>query len=89
MAKAPPKNIIRLNYVFGYRAFDTRNNIYYTEDENKIVFHTAALGVIDKKTNKQRYFTHHKEDIVSIAIHPNKITVATGQRASKRGSKIY
>ena len=88
MAKAPPENIIRLNYVFGYRAFDTRNNIYYTDDENKIVYHTAALGVvIDKKTNKQRFFTHHKEDIVSLAIHPNKVTVATGQRAAKGEAK--
>ena len=88
MAKAPPENLVRLNYVFGYRAFDTRNNIYYTQDENKIVYHTAALGVvIDKKTNKQRFFTHHKEDIVSLALHPNKVTVATGQRAAKGEAK--
>jgi microtubule-associated protein-like 6 len=88
MAKPPKENIARLNYVFGYRSFDTRNNLFYTKDENKIVYHTAALGVvIDKKTNKQKYFIHHKEDIVSLAIHPNKVTIATGQRAAKGEAK--
>ena len=43
MGKAPTQNISRLKYVFGYRAFDSRMNIKYTKDENKIVYTTAAL----------------------------------------------
>nr|MCQ2973133.1 WD40 repeat domain-containing protein [archaeon] len=87
--KAPNENIKRLKYVFGYRAFDSRMNIKYTKDENKIVYTTAALGiVIDKKTNKQKYFTNHEEDIVSLAIHPNGTTVATGQMAAKGKAKF-
>ncbi|MGL4948214.1 MAG: hypothetical protein ACRC42_02390, partial [Mycoplasma sp.] len=87
--KPPSENIKKLNYVFGYRAFDTRMNVKYTADENIIVYHTAALGiVIDKKTNKQRYFTNHDEDIVSLAIHPNGKTVATGQMAAKGKAKL-
>ena len=38
MGKAPTQNISRLKYVFGYRAFDSRMNIKYTKDENKIVY---------------------------------------------------
>ena len=73
MGNPPKENINRLKYVFGYRAFDSRMNIKYTKDENKIVYTTAALGIVlDKKTNKQRYFTNHEEDIVSLCIHPNK-----------------
>ncbi|MCQ2820872.1 MAG: WD40 repeat domain-containing protein, partial [archaeon] len=39
------------------------------------------------KTNKQRYFPNHVEDIVSLGIHPNKHTVATGQMAAKGEAK--
>ena len=89
MGKPPSQNIDRLKYVFGYRAFDSRMNIKYTKDENKIVYTTAALGVVlDKKTNKQRYFTNHEEDIVSLCIHPNKYIVATGQMAAKNKAKF-
>ncbi len=42
---------------------------------------------MDKKTNKQRYFTNHEEDIVSLCIHPNKYIVATGQMAKKGKAK--
>ena len=57
MGKEPKENICRLKYVFGYRAFDSRMNIKYTLDENKIVYTTDTLGIVlDKKTNKQRYF---------------------------------
>ncbi|MGL4948326.1 MAG: hypothetical protein ACRC42_02985, partial [Mycoplasma sp.] len=87
--KPPTQNIKKWNYVFGYRAFDTRMNVKYTGEENLIVYHTAALGVvIDKKTNQQKYFTNHEEDIVSLAIHPNGRTVATGQMAAKGKAKL-
>ena len=46
MGKPPKENINRLKYVFGYRAFDSRMNIKYTKDENKIVYTTAALGIV-------------------------------------------
>ena len=78
--KPPQENINRLKYVFGYRSFDTRMNIKYTKDENKIVYSTAALGIVlDKNTNEQRYFINHEGDIVSLCIHPNKCTIATGE----------
>ncbi len=84
MGKAPPQNIRKLNYVFGYRAFDSRNNIKYIGDGNSIVYTTAALGIVlNKKNLKQKYFIYHNEDIVSLDLHPNLRTVATGQMAAK------
>ena len=80
MSKPPKENINRLKYVFGYRSFDAKMNIKYTKDENKIVYTSAALGILlDKKTNKQKYFINHERDIVSLCIHPNKSTIATGE----------
>ena len=88
-SKNPPKeNIKKLNYVFGYRSFDTRMNIKYTKLKNNIVYTTAALGIVHNiETNKQKYFPYHHEDIVSLALHPNGYTVATGQMAQKGSSK--
>lgn len=85
----PTENLKKLRYVFGYRAFDTRMNIKYTADPDKIVYHAAALGIVlDKSTNTQNFFTLHGEDIVALAIHPNKQIVATGQMAKKKEAKL-
>ena len=76
-----PKEEIKLKYVFGYRAFDTRMNVKYTNDE-KVVYHAAALGIVlDKDRNEQTFFTKHDEDMVALAIHENRSIVATGQMA--------
>ena len=88
MAGEAPKESIKLKYVFGYRAFDTRNNLKYSS-EGKIVYHTAALGVVmNKEENTQTFFENHDEDIVGIAIHPNGNIVATGQMAKAGKAKI-
>lgn len=39
-----PNANLELEFVHGYRCFDTRNNIFYI-DENNIAFHTAGIGV--------------------------------------------
>lgn len=50
-------------------------------DTGKVVFITAALGVVmnaDPKNNIQTFFNKHEEDIVSFAIHPSRKIAATG-----------
>eukprot|EP00854_Cymbomonas_tetramitiformis_P032253 gene32253-40833_t len=45
-----------------------------------MVFHAAAVGVVmDPSTRSQRFFQHHSDDIICLAIHPNHDIVATGQ----------
>ena len=82
MGLAPNANL-RLKYAHGFRSFDTRGNLKYVSDK-EIVFTTAALGVVlNKQSNTQRFFNLHEEDVVSMAIHPSKDIVATGQMAAK------
>lgn len=82
-----PDGNMKLLYAHGFRSFDTRNNLkYVTKDD--VVFSTAALGVVlNKPTNTQKFFNMHPEDIVSLAIHPSKDIVATGQMAQAGRSK--
>lgn len=37
---------LQLEYVHGYRGFDSRNNLFYISDGAEIVFHTAGAGVV-------------------------------------------
>jgi hypothetical protein len=87
-AGATPEGNLKLKYAHGFRSFDTRGNLkYVTQDD--IAFTTAALGVIlNKPLNEQNFFNQHEEDIVSLAIHPNKDIIATGQMAAKGKAKF-
>ncbi|OMJ72735.1 hypothetical protein SteCoe_28741 [Stentor coeruleus] len=85
---APPKASLVLEYAYGYRCFDARQNLYYTSDPNCIVYMTAAIGVVlNKSTNTQQIFGGgpvtsdygHTDDITSLAIHPHKDIIATGE----------
>ena len=74
-----PENTLELEFVHGYRCFDTRNNLFYTAD-NKIVYHTAAVGIVyDKEAHQQTFFFDHIDDITALAIHPSKNIVVTGE----------
>ena len=79
----PPKISLSLEYIHGYRSRDCKNNIAYTGD-GRIVYHAAAAGIVlDKTTNTQRFFVQHTDDILSIAFHPDKVRVATGELGPK------
>jgi len=83
-----PSKKLELEYVYGYRAIDSRQNLFYTSDPSKVVYMTAALGVVlDKNSNTQRFFgggdikdtSSHNDDIMALAITPDRKIVATGQ----------
>lgn len=86
---APETDDLELDWVYGYRGFDTRNNVVYVSSDERvlIVYFAAGLGVVfDPVSNTQMYFRGHTDDIMSIAIfHPSALglnpIVATGQQA--------
>lgn len=74
-----PSQNLTLHYAHGYRGFDSRMNLKYTNDPNLIVYPTAALGVVlDKSNNTQSFYNEHDDDIICLDIHPNKEIIATG-----------
>ena len=87
-AGTAPDASLKLKYAHGFRSFDTRGNLKYAAN-GSIVFTTAALGVIhNPKTNVQNFFTLHQDDVVAMAIHPNRDIIATGQMAAKGKAKL-
>lgn len=76
-----PDRKLQLEWVFGYRGKDCRNNLYYLPS-HEIVYNTAAVVVLYNPISKtQRHYTEHTDDIKCLALHPNKEIIATGQVA--------
>nr|KAG5687806.1 hypothetical protein BaRGS_005436 [Batillaria attramentaria] len=76
-----PNDGLKLEHVHGYRGYDCRNNLFYTQT-GEVVYHVAAVGIIfNKEKNQQRFYTQHSDDILCLCIHPLKDLIATGQTA--------
>ena len=88
-----PKSRLKLSWAYGYRGFDTRQNVFYNA-KGELVYHTAAVGVVYNPIYEtQKHITDDPEsddiaegntdDIVSMARHPDKTTFATGEIGRK------
>ena len=77
-----------LEFVHGYRAHDTRDNLFYTA-RGEVVYHTASLGIVyNRESNTQRFLadnptvdgvTGHTDDVLCCARHPTGSIFATGE----------
>ncbi|KAH8855201.1 77 kDa echinoderm microtubule-associated protein [Schistosoma japonicum] len=66
---------------YGYRGRDCRNNLHYLPTGELIYFIAAAVVLYNIEEQCQRHYLEHTDDVKCIAIHPDRITVATGQSA--------
>jgi len=88
-----------LEYVYGYRSQDSRQNVYFNQ-AGEAVYMTACLGVIlDPATNTQKFFgggevnderrgeqndqDMHNDDILGLEISPDRSFALTCQRGPK------
>ena len=70
---------LALQFVYGYAGRRVRQNLFYNADK-KVVYHTAALGVVyDKERHEQLFFLGHDDDVTALDLHPNGVTVCSGQ----------
>ena len=54
-------------------------NLFYTANGD-MVYYAAAVGIVyNKTTHSQKFFLGHTDDIMCLAIHPDRHLVATGQ----------
>ena len=78
ITEAPNKNL-ELEFIYGYRGYDTRRNAFLNS-QGDVVYHVAAAGIVlNKKKHSQTFFLEHNDDIISLVMHPDKKIVATGQ----------
>ena len=73
-----PNQKLDIEYIYGYRSYDTRSNLRYNRN-NEVIYHTAACGIILNKLKKtQKFNTEHNDDITCLDINSKKGLVATG-----------
>ncbi|XP_017794409.1 PREDICTED: echinoderm microtubule-associated protein-like 2 isoform X3 [Habropoda laboriosa] len=75
----PPQSKLKLDWVYGYRGRDCRNNLYLLPTGETVYFVAAVVVLYNMEEHSQRHYLGHTDDIKCIAIHPNKLVVATGQ----------
>ncbi len=74
-----PKQQLKLEWVYGYRGKDLRNNLYHLPT-GEIIYCIASIVILYNVDERiQRFYLGHTDDVKSMAVHPDKITIATGQ----------
>ncbi|KAG7492916.1 hypothetical protein MATL_G00019970 [Megalops atlanticus] len=77
--RTAPRCQLRLEWIYGYRGHQCRNNLYYTASK-EIVYFVAGVGVVfNTRDHTQKFYLGHNDDIISLALHPDRVQVATGQ----------
>lgn len=74
-----PNKRLKLDWVYGYRGKDCRSNLYQLPTGEMIYFVAAVVILYNMDEQSQRHYLGHTDDVRSLAIHPNKLVVASGQ----------
>ncbi|XP_039865853.1 echinoderm microtubule-associated protein-like 4 isoform X1 [Simochromis diagramma] len=76
----PPERL-KLAWVYGYRGRDCRANIYLLPTGEIVYFIASVVVLFNYEERTQRHYLGHSECVKCLAIHPDKIRIATGQLA--------
>jgi hypothetical protein len=76
----PPTKQLRLDWVHGYRAFDSRSNLVYNA-AGDIIYPVAGICVVYRPSLRaQKHFLGHTDDVRCVAQHPQDANlIASGQ----------
>jgi microtubule-associated protein-like 6 len=88
-----PKVDIELDYVYGYRTKDCRNNLFLDTNRDNgtvLMYHAAALGIaLSVDDNTQSFLKGHKDDVISMDYHAETGLIATGELGPKPRIMIH
>ena len=89
-----PDEDYKLEYVYGFRIHNTRQNLYYNSS-GSVVYCAASLGIIlNPESNTQKFFgsgysttstgkRHHYKDIICLRVSQDGTLAATGEIGSR------
>lgn len=65
----PPTANLEIQYVYGYRCYDTRDNLRYNTN-GEVVYHTGGCGIVlNKVKNTMRVTTEHNNDVTCLDLN--------------------
>jgi len=84
-----PDSSLQLDYIYGYRSQDCRHNLKYT-NKGEICYPAACVGVVlNKEGRSQKHNMHHTDEVICLAITPDRRYVATGQIGKRPSIVIW
>lgn len=95
----PPDDRLDLEWVYGFRGFDTRRAALWAQGANgvpKVVYPAAAVVVVyDPASHEQIFFREHKDDILGVATcvpasgeYAGRGIVASSQKSYREGGRV-
>lgn len=79
-----PDQKLNLQWAYGYRGKDARNNLYLLPTGEMVYFVAGVVVLYNVEDQMQRHYNEHSDDVKCLAIHPNQLTIATGQCAGTK-----
>ncbi|CAL8258831.1 unnamed protein product [Lota lota] len=76
----PPERL-KLEWVYGYRGRDCRANVYLLPTGEVVYFIASVVVLFNYEERTQRHYLGHTDCVKCLAVHPDKIRIATGQIA--------
>ncbi|XP_060103459.1 echinoderm microtubule-associated protein-like 4 isoform X6 [Heteronotia binoei] len=76
----PPEKL-KLEWVYGYRGRDCRANVYLLPTGEIVYFIASVVILFNYEERTQRHYLGHTDCVKCLAVHPDKIRIATGQLA--------
>uniref|UniRef100_A0A8C6GZ46 Echinoderm microtubule-associated protein-like 4 n=1 Tax=Mus spicilegus TaxID=10103 RepID=A0A8C6GZ46_MUSSI len=76
----PPEKL-KLEWVYGYRGKDCRANVYLLPTGEIVYFIASVVVLFNYEERTQRHYLGHTDCVRCLAVHPDKIRIATGQIA--------
>ncbi|MGH0114994.1 UNVERIFIED_CONTAM: hypothetical protein FKN15_065918 [Acipenser sinensis] len=83
-----PEQKLKLQY--GYRGRDCRSNLYLLPTGEIVYFIASVVVLYNVEERQQRHYLGHNDDVKCLAVHPDMVTIATGQVAgtSRDGKQL-
>ncbi|KAL3991432.1 ovochymase [Sarotherodon galilaeus] len=87
---ALPDHKLKLQWVYGYRGRDCRSNLYLLPTGEIVYFNASVVVLYNTEEQQQRHYLGHNDDVKCLSVHPDMVTIATGQVAgnSKDGKLL-
>ncbi|XP_035535871.1 echinoderm microtubule-associated protein-like 2 isoform X2 [Morone saxatilis] len=81
---------LKLQWVYGYRGRDCRSNLYLLPTGEIVYFNASVVVLYNTEEQQQRHYLGHNDDVKCLSVHPDMVTIATGQVAgnSKDGKLL-
>ncbi|XP_066575039.1 echinoderm microtubule-associated protein-like 3 isoform X3 [Amia ocellicauda] len=77
----PPTEKLELDWVYGYRGRDCRANLYLLPTGEVIYFLACVVVLHHINNHTQRHYLKHTDCVRCLAVHPDRVRVASGQTA--------